>query len=337
MDGGPVKRTSSASSTDGARAADTVLVTGAMGCIGAWVVRRLLDDGDSVVTFDAAGDPYRLRYLLGDEELDTLTRLTADITDPKSVQAALEEHGVTRVIHLAGLQVPFCAEDPRAGALVNVVGTINVFEAARANAPERPVVYASSVAAYGGDDDGMNEAAGTPTTHYGVFKRANEGNAAVYWRDSGLASIGLRPYVVYGVGRDRGLTSEPTVAMLHAARGEGHHIPYGGRSHFQHAADVAAAFVAAGRVEFEGEAVFNLGGSVVDMAAVVTAIEAAVPDISGRIQYDADSPLPFPPEVTTEGVEEAIGPLPATSLDEGVRETIERFRTLDQRGLLPTE
>lgn len=227
-----------------------MLVSGAMGFIGAWVVRRLLDDGDT--PFDAAADDHRLRYLVDDGELARLTRVSADITDPDAVARVFREHAVTRVIHLAGLQVPFCAADPRAGALVNVVGTINVLEAAREHAPAAPVVYASSVAAYGGDDDGTGEASGMPTTHYGVFKRANEGNALVYWKEHGLPSIGLRPYVVYGVGRDRGLTSEPTVAMLHGARGEGHHIPYGGRSHFLLAADVVAAFVQSARSSHAG-------------------------------------------------------------------------------------
>jgi UDP-glucuronate 4-epimerase len=312
---------------------DTVLVTGAMGFIGAWVVRRLLDDGDAPVAFDAAGDDHRLRYLLDAGELANLTLVSADITDPHAVARAFGEHGVTRVIHLAGLQVPYCAADPRAGALVNVVGTINVLEAARKHAPAAPVVYASSVAAYGGDDDGAGEASGTPTTHYGVFKRANEGNASVYWKDHGLSSIGLRPYVVYGVGRDRGLTSEPTVAMLHAARGEGHHIPYGGRSHFQLAADVAAAFVQSARSTFEGAGVFNLAGSVVHMREVVAAIEATAPDVRGRLSFD-DEPLPFPAEVHAGDLEEAVGALPQTSLDAGVRDTIERFRVLAERGLL---
>jgi UDP-glucuronate 4-epimerase len=316
------------------REPETVLVTGAMGFIGAWVVRRLLDDGDRVVAFDAAGDDYRLRYLLDDAELGTLTRVTGDITDRQAVDAAFAQHGVARIIHLAALQVPFCAADPPLGALVNVVGTVNVFEAAHEHTPACPVVYASSVAAYGGDDDGMEEASGTPSTHYGVFKRANEGNASVYWNDRGQPSIGLRPYVVYGVGRDRGLTSEPTVAMLRAARGEGHHIPYGGRSHFQYGADVAAAFVEAARSDFQGAAVFNLGGSVVDMSEVVAAIESAAPDVAGRISHDENA-LPFPPTVIAGALEAAIGPLPATPLADGVRDTVERFRALDRRGLLP--
>ena len=104
---------------------------------------------------------------------------------------------------------------------MNVVGTVNVFEAAKA-AEIQKVVYASSIAVYGGKDEYEGEllphhALANPHTHYGVFKQANEGTARIYWQDDGIASIGLRPYTLYGPGRDQGLTSTPTQAMLAAS------------------------------------------------------------------------------------------------------------------------
>jgi nucleoside-diphosphate-sugar epimerase len=103
--------------------------------------------------------------------------------------------------------VPACKADPVAGAFVNVLGTLNVFEAARAVGVER-VVYASSAAVFGmsEDDAALDETAlCEPATHYGVFKRTNEGNARVYFLDHGLSSVGLRPLTVYGVNRDSDL------------------------------------------------------------------------------------------------------------------------------------
>ena len=84
-----------------------------------------------------------------------------------------------------------------------------------------PVVYASSVAAYDALDDTTTGAAmeGVPSTLYGVFKRANEGTASVYAAEQGIASVGLRPHTVYGPGRDQGVTSAPTTAMLARRRG----------------------------------------------------------------------------------------------------------------------
>ncbi len=95
--------------------------------------------------------------------------------------------------------------------------------------------------------------------------------------ETGLASIGLRPYVVYGPGRDQGLTSAPTLAMEAAARGDGYVLPYSGRSQLQYAPDVAAAFVAAARADATGADVVNVPGVTASAEDVVAAIERAVP------------------------------------------------------------
>ena len=191
------------------------------------------------------------------------------------------------MIHLGALQVPACAANPSLGARVNVVGTTNVFLAARDTGLTTPVVFASSVAAL------VPDGADHPTTIYGVFKRANEGTSALMWRDEGVASVGLRPHTVYGVGRDQGLTSSPTKAMLHAAAGLPYHIGFGGSFQMQFGADVARAFVAAAGSEFRGSAVLNLPTPAVDMATVVDAIEAVLPEAAGTITFDS-TPLPFP-------------------------------------------
>ena len=60
-----------------------------------------------------------------------LTLVRGDITDLDALGRALDEHEITRVVHLAALQVPFCRADPVLGARVNVVGTVNVFEAVK--------------------------------------------------------------------------------------------------------------------------------------------------------------------------------------------------------------
>ena len=252
-----------------------VLVTGANGCIGAWVIRRLLADGDDVLALDVGDDDHRLRMILhGSEHAAGLERVRADIRDLDRLRGLIQEHQVERVIHLAALQVPFARADPPLGAAVNVVGTVNLFQAVKGSpAAERPLVYASSVAVY--RPEGGDPGAGMPDTHYGVHKRANEGNARVFWRDDGIPSVGLRPHVVYGVGRDQGLTSSPTVAMLHAAAGRGFTIPYGGSSQLHFADDAAAAFVAASRAEYAGATVADIGGPATGMGEVVAAIERA--------------------------------------------------------------
>jgi UDP-glucuronate 4-epimerase len=196
------------------------LVTGALGAIGAWVVRSLLDRGHDVVAYDLGGGDHRLRLALADDELARVTRVTGDVTDLAQLERTLDEHGIDAVIHLAALQVPFVRDDPVVGARVNVTGAVNVFEAVRRRADRMaPLVYASSIAALA-DPPGAH-----PTTLYGVFKRANEGTADRYFADYGLPSVGLRPHTIYGPGRDQGITSAPTLAMLAAAQGREYRTP----------------------------------------------------------------------------------------------------------------
>src|SRR5215212_6403056 len=117
-------------------------MTGALGCIGAWVVKALIERGDRPVVFDQSRDRRRLEAIVDPADLARVTFVHGDVTDAQAVRTALEASGATRIIHLAGLQVPTCRADPARGAMVNVVGTLHVLEAARALGAER-VVYAS--------------------------------------------------------------------------------------------------------------------------------------------------------------------------------------------------
>jgi UDP-glucuronate 4-epimerase len=297
------------------------LVTGAYGCIGAWVVHELVRDGREVVTFDLSSEPRRLRLLLGDEA-DAVRHVVGDITDGASFEHALQEHAITNVIHLAALQVPFVRADPPLGARVNVLGTVNVFEAAKRH-EQAPIVYASSIAAF--DRDGG--LVGPPATLYGVFKRANEHTARVYLEENGIASVGLRPHTVYGVGRDQGVTSAPTTAMLAAAAGHAYTIPYGGACQMQLARDVARAFIAASDAGAEGAEVHNLPGARIAIADIVAAIGA------DSIGFD-DAPLPFPEEADATSFRTLVPDFADTPLDEGVELTMKRFRELLASGLV---
>ena len=298
------------------------LVTGAGGCIGAWTVRQLIREAADVVAFDLTTDTRRLKLLMTEEELPRVTWVEGDITSLAAVEGVLEEHGIEAIIHLAALQVPFCRADPPLGARVNVEGTVNVFEAVKRR--ERrlaPIVYASSIAAH---DD---------STLYGVYKRANEGTAAVYHSENGVPSLGLRPHTVFGPGRDQGVTSTPTVAMVAAAAGEPYEISFGGSVAMQYAPDVAACFVAAARSGYDGQVVSDLDGDVVSVEDIVGAIEASAPEVAGRITY-VRAPLPFPAEADGAVLREAIGPVERTPFAEAVDDAVTRFRRLVGAGLV---
>ncbi len=269
---------------------DRFLVTGANGCIGAWVIKLLTAAGADVVAFDIGTDEHRHR-LINAGELPAVTWVRGDLTIRDDVVAAAE--GVTHIIHLAALQIPFCRADPSHGAAVNVVGTANVFEAALHHGVSQ-IAHASSIAVYGRASDYAErilpyDAPRLPTTLYGVYKVACEDLATVYWHESGVRSVGLRPHTVFGPGRDQGMTSLPSVGIEHAATHRPFHIDFGGALDFQYAPDVAAAFIHAARLVVDGAPTYNLGGHRVTVAEFVEAIA----DVTGFDQITTGvDPLP---------------------------------------------
>jgi len=305
------------------------LVTGAHGCLGAWALKALFELGEEPVGFDLPGsDDARLRLVLSEDERARITLVSGDITDAGAVGAALDEHAITNVVHLAAMQVPFVRADPERGARVNVHGTVVVFEAIKARLNRiRGLSYASSTAVYNASDHSpAPESGGTaPSTLYGVFKLANEGTARVYWNNDDVASIGIRPYVEYGPARDQGLTSGPSLAMEAAARGEGFTIAYGGTAQYDFAPDVGLAFALAARAATEGAHVANFPGVPSTMQEVVDAIESAAPAVAGRVFWE-EGQLPFPEALEGRQLERLIGPMKPTPLADGVRATIERYR-----------
>jgi nucleoside-diphosphate-sugar epimerase len=316
--------------------AQTYLITGAYGCIGSWIVKALVERGDDAVVFDRSDDPRRLRAIMQPDDLEKIRFVRGDITDGAVVLRALAYSQATRVIHLAGLQVPVCKADPVGGALVNVVGTLNLFEAARV-VGVNSVVYASSAAVYGLNDDdeaALDETAVCePSTHYGVFKRTNEGNARIYYLDHGIRSVGLRPLTVYGVNRDSGLTSDPTKAMKAAVLGRPCHIRFGGATDFQYVADTAAAFIACADKTPDGAQIFNLHGETVTVTRITELINEL---IDGALITFGGPPIPIAPALDDAAIRRFIGDLPSTPLEIGVRETMDRFASLRDSGSLDT-
>ena len=292
-----------------------------------------------MTAFDVGRDPRRLRLIMSDAELTRVRFEVGDIADLGDLESVIDEDGITNIIHLAALQVPLCRADPPRGALVNVVGTVNVFEAARRRADRMaPVVYTSSIAVFSAEDaDPLTGRLTTaadphPSNHYGVFKQANEGNARIYWLDSGLSSIGLRPMTVYGVGRDQGMTSGPTKAIVAAVLGQPYRVPFSGPTLYQYAVDVARTLVAASRSSIQGAHVLNLPGVVADGPAFAAAIDALVPGAKDLIEFDPGD-LPFPSEIDHDGIE-TIDPEPATPLADGIGESVAILQALASEGLL---
>lgn len=314
---------------------ETFMITGSMGCIGAWTLRNLVDQNVNIIATDLATEPVRPALLLSEQEINEKIRwVQLDVTDLKAVRSVVDQHGVTHIIHLAGLQVPFCRANPSLGAAVNVVGTVNIFEAAR-HAGIKGLSYASSLAVLGPAEKYPQRPVADnvpllPTTLYGVYKVANEGTAQIYWQDWQVGSIGLRPYIVFGVARDQGMTSDIAKAVLAATAERPFHIRFDGDVALQHANDVAQIFIAGARAEYGGAAACNLRNDVIQVSEFVATLQNLAP--GAQISSAADAPLPFPADLDDSGLRAIIGTIPHTPLAQAISDDMERFHELLQRG-----
>jgi nucleoside-diphosphate-sugar epimerase len=302
-----------------------VLVTGAGGCIGSWVLAILTKAGVPAVAFDLSDNRRRPLLLMTEEELAGIPWRTGDIADTEAVASAVAQHGARAIIHLAALQVPFCKADPVAGAKANVVGTVNVLEAARHHDLKR-VAYASSIAAHS-----FMPATPWLATLYGAYKLCDEMIAHTFAADWGVPSIGLRPGVVYGIARDQGLTSKTTVAILAAAAGRPYIVPFSGRVSALHAGEIASAFIRAVSKERDGAEVFDINGRATSVEEWLGIIRRLVPEAQLQVAGDA---LPFPAELSDERVQRHLGDYGPVPLAEGIEETYQDFRRLLAAGAL---
>ncbi|HLJ17506.1 MAG TPA: NAD(P)-dependent oxidoreductase [Bryobacteraceae bacterium] len=309
-----------------------VLITGANGCIGTWIVKRLLDRKIDVLTYDLDPNPARLKQLISEGELRKVRSDTGRIEDTERVKALVKDEGITHIVHLAAVLMPFCQQNPVTGGLVNVIGTLNVFEAARdAGRPVR-IVYASSSAVWGPIESyeprALNEDdPPLPVTHYGVFKQANEGNARAFYAANGISSVGLRPWAVYGFGRDLGLTSDPTIAIKSVALGKPFQIRISGPMDMQYVEDVAEIFIGCLLSDKEGAHVFNLAGHVIRMEDFAVLLEQIRPGAAKLITVKGQ-PVPVSSRMDASRLEAYLSGMPSTPLEEGIRQTFEIYQRL---------
>ena len=289
-----------------------ILVTGGQGFLGAWIIRRLHAAGHQARVFD-----------LG-RRTDLVERIAGVLPDwvegdvANTAQVLDAARGCDGIIHLAGILTPACAANPVRGAEINLIGTLNVFEAAKTLGISQ-VVYTSSAAAFGPEPG----APPFPMTHYGAFKLACEGSARAYWEEHRIASVGFRPYIVYGPGRETGLTAGPSLACRAAARGEDYTIGYTGESGLIYVDDVAAAYEAAVLRRFTGAHVFNLEGVTISTADFAAEIGRQV---QGAKISVAGGPLPLPGAMLKDNLHEVLPGLPTTSVADGIAATLTFYR-----------
>jgi nucleoside-diphosphate-sugar epimerase len=299
-----------------------VLVTGGHGFLGAHIARRLLTQEVQPRLFDLGAGRTVASAILGSCMRD-VEAVTGDICDLDAVGVALA--GCDGVIHAAAIHGPQCAADPPQAVRVNVLGTANVFQAARA-AGIGQVIYASSAAVHGERYDPHP----APVSHYGASKLACEAVAAAFWHGDGLPSVGIRPFAIYGPGREhsKGYSVGITLACKAAALGEDYTIPFTGHAGFVHVDEVAAAFCEGLFLPPSGARVFELPGEQATVEGVIAAVRASVPGACVRCEGPA---LRVATGIPDRATYDAFPTLRPISLAEGVGATIRHYRAQGRR------
>lgn len=284
--------------------------------MGSWVARRLLARGLSVRVFATREDRSPLEAIMGSGARNA-EWYVGDVSNIAHVEEAAR--GCDAIIHIAAMLGPASAADPLRCMAVNLGGTLNMFEVAKRLGIGR-LIYTSSAAVFG-PVDGAHP---FPSSHYGAFKLAEEGSARAYFEADGLPSIGFRPFVVYGPGREKGLSAGPSFACRAAARGEPYVMPFTGRTNFVYVDDCASAYEEALFVQPTKAEIFNLAGDAVTVDDFLDAVRRAEPSAQLRAE---GAPLPFAPDLAPDGREMLLPNIQRTALTDGVAATVDYYRT----------
>jgi UDP-glucuronate 4-epimerase len=328
-----------------------ILVTGAAGFIGYHTAARLLERGDEVVGLDNLSSYYDVSL-----KEARLTRLRdqrnfrfikADLADRAAVEATFAGEKVARVLHLAAQAgVRYAFDHPHAYVDANLTGFLNVLEGSRHHGIEH-LVFASSSSVYGANEKlpfSVSDNVDHPVSLYGATKKANELMAHTYSHLFKLPVTGLRFFTVYGPwGRpDMSLflfmkailAGEPVPVFSH-----GHHA-----RDFTYIDDVVEGVVrvldkvAAPDHHWDSKApdpatssapyrLYNIGNhSPVALLDYIAVIEKAL-GRKGKLNMLPAQPGDVPTTYAdVEALEQAVGFIPSTPIEEGVKRVVAWYR-----------
>jgi UDP-glucose 4-epimerase len=312
-----------------------IMITGGTGFLGSYLTRHLVREkgarGRQIVLFDRYPSTERIA-----EVLDEVIVAAGDITEPSEITAAIKQHNVDQIYHLAAI-----LGDPPRGQVVSYMkvmcdGTLNVLEAARIMGVRR-VVYGSSVAVFVGaakwrsakrrgeelDEDDPP----SPGGFYGMCKLYAENIAALYTRRFGLETVGLRPTSVFGWGRfirgsyASGLTpvpEQPHYMVLPELAALGKPVampPDDTESDWIYAADAAEAWWCAMNTPKPARLVYNMAAEMRRMADVTAHLRRLLPEAQISV---SDQPVPTVPKMNCDNLRKELGFEPRYTMESGM-------------------
>jgi NAD dependent epimerase/dehydratase len=313
------------------------LVTGAGGFIGSHLVERLVHEGVRVrafVHYNARSDWGHLESIAGPVRAEVEV-VTGDITDPFAVRHATR--GVHTVFHLSSLiAIPYSYVAPQSYVQTNVIGALNVLQAARDENVER-VVHTSTSECYGTAryvpiDESHPLQGQSP---YSASKIGADMLAESYWRSFSVRVATIRPFNTFGP-RQSARAVIPTIIAQALSGGP---IRLGALTptrDMNYVDDTVAGFLAVGRAEAAVGEVINIGSgreiSIGDLARLIVGLTGS----ASEIVEDAQRIRPAASEVerllcANGKAARLLGWAPTVGLEEGLRRTIDWVaRNLDR-------
>ena len=288
-----------------------ILIFGGCGFLGSWITKALLKKNLKITIFDLRIKTDLLKNLIGND-LNKINFIEGDISDYEQVLKATED--MNYILNLAGLMTPDCSSNPSLGAEVNVKGSINVFEAIKKN-NIKFLIYTSSGGVYGNEDK-YNP---FPETHYGAFKLAVEGMARAYFNESLISSVGLRPFVIYGPGREVGGTAGVTLACKAAKQNFEYTVGFSGKVGFVYVEDVTNLVERLIDKAPVGAITMNINGITTSVENFVSIIKKNIPDANVKF---SGKPLSVVEEILGGEPSKTFKDFKYTSLDNSINKTI---------------
>jgi UDP-glucose 4-epimerase len=295
------------------------MVTGGSGFIGSHVVDELVTAGAlRIVVLDKAVREENLRDAL---ESGPVEIVEGDVTDPDSLRELVR--GIDGIFHMAVLPLGPSNDRPRLGLDVNIVGSFNVFEAAK-DAGVKKIVFSSASSVYGDTFETMDESHPlNARTFYGATKIAGEYLLRAFHEHHGVDYVVLRYMNVYGPRQDGGLVIN---VLRRIQAGEAPTIQGDGSQSFDfvHVADVAKANIRAMESEVTDDS-FNIGGG--NEATVREIVERLIKLTGSSLEPDIQAGVKVPMMRRVGSSEKANSLLawkPSFDLEAGLRDVIRK-------------
>ena len=315
-----------------------VLITGGMGVIGAEASRKFVHEGHRPVLYSRHRDETLISDILDKVDIEL-----GSILDRARLAEVFKSRGVTHVVHTAAYISALSAKHPAESVEINVMGTVNLLEAARAANVQR-VVYTSAKGVYGPfrgeygspayklvNEDHPKE----PKRIYDSSKLMGE-NATLYWGTLGLDVVVLRFATTYGPGKtarhgNMGVTSQ---IIEQPAGGQPFRIAQGGdeKDDFIYNKDSALGIYLASMAKNLNSRVFNIGTGIgvtlKDVAAILRRhLPNAVIDVGPGLNF-LGSPYPMHGVYDISRAQKDLGYRPEFDLERGVADYLESLRRL---------